>query len=448
MDGKCLICGANTGHRGKAAKKTCSRDCFHILNRKRFQELSLKNADNLKRKTRELIESKREVWEDLYKNTNLTIKEISNKCGDSLNVVRKHLSDIGLTKSHSKLKCSLRQKHDEKLSEVKKKLDDIDWVNSHIERGFGGKQFADFLGCSSDFVCGYLRSKGRPLVKRTESNCEIRLKDWLRSLGVEIESNNRKIIAPLELDIVIPSAKVAIELNGIYWHSQKTQTKKTYHKEKTDLCRIKGYDLIHIHDSDMNLPKIQSLLKTRLNIIEKKYFARKLKIVELKSKEYQKFCDDNHVQNSCNAKIKLGLVDKNNSIISVMSFSRSRFNKNYTWEMIRYCNLLNTSVVGGAQKLFSYFKKKFLKYDESVISYCDRRLFNGNVYSRLKFCHIYDTSPGYYWINDEGVIRSRYQTQKHKLNTELTETQYMESQKFFKIYDCGQSVFVYKYNHD
>lgn len=65
----------------------------------------------------------------------------------------------------------------------------------------------------------------------------------------EIERNNRSILNGLELDIIIPSHRIAIEFNGAYWHSELFKD-KYYHQEKSLACADAGYRLIHIYESD------------------------------------------------------------------------------------------------------------------------------------------------------------------------------------------------------
>ena len=79
----------------------------------------------------------------------------------------------------------------------------------------------------------------------------------------EIIHHTRKIISPLELDIYLPDIKLAIEYNGIYWHSIEAGTTKDYHLNKSIACRDKGIRLIHIYSSedfDEHISLLQKLL--------------------------------------------------------------------------------------------------------------------------------------------------------------------------------------------
>ena len=85
----------------------------------------------------------------------------------------------------------------------------------------------------------------------------------------EIKENSKSIIKPLELDIYLTDLKLAIEYNGIYWHSIQRLNDKDYHLNKSLMCRKKGIRLIHIYEFE-DLDEQINLLK---NIIlgEDKY---------------------------------------------------------------------------------------------------------------------------------------------------------------------------------
>jgi len=58
--------------------------------------------------------------------------------------------------------------------------------------------------------------------RTSKSHYEIELYEFLQSNGIEnIKLNDRCVISPLELDIYLPDYKLAIEFNGIYWHSEQ-----------------------------------------------------------------------------------------------------------------------------------------------------------------------------------------------------------------------------------
>ena len=95
------------------------------------------------------------------------------------------------------------------------------------------------------------------------------------------------------------------------------------------------------------------------------------------------FLNNNHIQGNDKSQIYLGLY-YNEELISVMTFGSPRIamgnkNKNYnknSYELIRFCNKLNTNVVGGASKLLKYFIKNYKP--EHIFSFADLRWSNPN----------------------------------------------------------------------
>lgn len=69
----------------------------------------------------------------------------------------------------------------------------------------------------------------------------------------EIYSNNKKAIYPKELDIYMPSINLAIEYNGIVYHSNAVNYPINGHLIKSLACREKNIRLIHIYEfEDLN----------------------------------------------------------------------------------------------------------------------------------------------------------------------------------------------------
>jgi hypothetical protein len=108
------------------------------------------------------------------------------------------------------------------------------------------------------------------------------------------------------------------------------------------------------------------------------------------------------------------------------------------WNLNRFCNKLNTNVIGGASKLLNYFIKN---YDvKRIVSYADKDWSVGNLYEVLGFINVGGNGPDYkYIVNNQRVHKSRYR--KSKLNTNLTESKQMELNNINKIYDCGKLKF-------
>ena len=241
-----------------------------------------------------------------------------------------------------------------------------------------------------------------------------------------------------EIDIYIPDKNLGIEFNGNLWHSnhEKFGVSSNYHQEKSLLAQRKGIQLIHIWEWEWNNSKqqeiIKSLIKSKLGFFIKKIYARKCVIKELDYKTYAQFCNENHLQGECGAKVKLGLF-YNGELVQIMSFGVPRFTDKYEWEIIRECSKLGYCIIGGKERLWKYFLKKHIP--NNCISYCDFSKFIGDSYLRLGFKKLNLNKPGFvWWDNKLNIIF---------LRTPWKHQEYKEA-GYLKIFDAGQLVFVWK----
>lgn len=278
-----------------------------------------------------------------------------------------------------------------------------------------------------------------------ESYLEKEIVDFLKSLNLNIVENSRKIIPPYELDIYIPDEKIAIEFNGLYWHSDKFNN-QSYHLLKTNLCNKKEIKLIHIFEDEWIFK--QSIVKERLKQILKisnsiKINARDCQIEEIGPKTKNEFLEKFHLQGKDSSVIKLGAF-YNNELVSVMTFRHgniSKGSKTYTdiWELSRFCIKYDYRIPGIASKLLSYFKKNF-NWKE-IFTFADKRWSEGNLYYKLGFEYTYDTKPNYWYIKDYKRIH-RFNLRKTENDPkEIPEWVLRESEGYLRIWDCGNMKF-------
>lgn len=293
----------------------------------------------------------------------------------------------------------------------------------------------------------HLQGKGCPRCAHSVSKPEQGIFDYISSIykGTIVQSD-RSILDKKELDIYIPDKQLAIEFNGLRWHSEEMGKLRNYHLNKTNECLEKGIQLIHIFEDEW-LEKsqiVKSRIKHLLGRTPGSIFARKCIIKEISNELASKFINKYHIQGNCSASIKLGLFYKNR-LVAVMTFGKSRFNKKYNWELLRYCTISNFNIIGGASKLLSCFRKS---NEGSIISYADKRWSKGNLYIQLGFKQLMDSTPNYFYFNDFKRY-SRVSFQKHKLENKLdifdknlSEYENMLANGYSRIWDCGNKVFV------
>ncbi len=279
------------------------------------------------------------------------------------------------------------------------------------------------------------------------STIERRVGNWI-SKHVRVERAAR-ILDGKDIDIWCPEQQIGVEVNGVYWHSEKFKPKH-YHQEKATLASSKDIRLLQFweHELKEKARVCKSMLRSALGLCDR-YYARELEIRRL-SKQARWFAE-NHLQGGCSAEIAYGLFN-GGACLCAMSFGKPRFNKTYEWELLRFANRLNTTVVGGASRLFMHFLKEHSP--ATVLSYADLRISNGNLYRQLGFDLSHTSAPNYFWCKGARSLK-RYQTQKHKLGSvlgpkfaaALSEAENMHNNGWLRTYDAGNLVFVWRSNN-
>jgi very-short-patch-repair endonuclease len=83
------------------------------------------------------------------------------------------------------------------------------------------------------------------------SSLEREIREFIQTIYTgELIFNDRIIIKPKELDIVLPDLKVAIEVNGNYYHTEAFGRGDDYHQMKIDSCEKAGYKLYFIWENE------------------------------------------------------------------------------------------------------------------------------------------------------------------------------------------------------
>jgi len=302
-----------------------------------------------------------------------------------------------------------------------------------------------------------LHSKTRcPVCAENLSKIEEELREFVKSeLDDTIITNDKQLLNKKELDVLSLKYNIAIEMNGLFCHSEEEGKDKNYHINKTKKCLDNNIRLFHIFEDEWrNKQEIwKSIIRYNFKKVPNKLYARKCEVRLVDNFTTKQFLIDNHLQGYSNCSISLGLY-YNDQLVSILTFGKSRFDKNLEWELIRFANILNTSVVGGFHKLFKQFVKMY--NPNSIVSYADKRYSIGNIYRSVGMKDIKNDAVNYYYFNKrEGIRYSRHQFQKHKLKDKLplfdeslSEGDNMKINGFHRIYDCGNYKFVWYKNEE
>ena len=188
---------------------------------------------------------------------------------------------------------------------------------------------------------------------------------------------------------------------------------------------------------------VKSIIKSKLGLSENIIFGRKCIVKEVSPKETKEFLENNHLQGGVNSKVKLGLYYEN-ELVSLMTFGGLRkslgsVSSDGNYELYRFANKLNTSVLGSFAKLLNYFVKIYKP--KSILTFSDNRYFTGNVYNNNGFDFVSNTEPNYFYIiKHKREHRFKYRKDilvKQGYDKNLTERQIMLDRGINRIYDCG-----------
>lgn len=260
----------------------------------------------------------------------------------------------------------------------------------------------------------------------------------------KILENTKSIISPYESDIFLPELNIAIEYNGLYWHSTERKD-QFYHKMKSDLCKEKGIHLIHVFGDDWMFKQeiIKSIISNFIGKYQKIYYARKCKIKELSFRETNDFLTNNHLLGTISSFSKCYGLLYDDELISLMSFKLLSKEKTL-YELNRYAIKLNYAVVGGAKKLF----KKFISENEfsEIITYNDNAVFKGDVYKKLGFSFVRTNAPNYQFITSSDQFTKRMQKQSIRKLKIGYKRENEQKNGLLRVYNAGNDVYKFFIN--
>lgn len=381
-----------------------------------------------------------EKYGERYTSRNSTIKE---------KIQQTMMSRYGV-KSYTQTRDIIEKSKTNKQESVQHALnlvDNVEWLIDQ-NRKKSLLQIAGETNVSPSFLQKRYAKHGIEVKQHYQSQQEKEVQQFLRELNIETQTRVKRF-GP-EIDIFLPEFNLGIEIDGTFWHSELNGKHRNYHKEKTDMLEKHKVRLIHVFDTEWVLKTdiVRSRITSLLGKNTTKIYARECDIVEISSKQRKLFFQNTHIQGDVPASKTYGLVHKGN-VICMMSFGSSRYSK-HDYELLRFSCQLNTTVVGGASKLFKHFVKK--QDPASVISYSDKRYNTGKVYKNLGFSYSHTSSPNYWYFhrNRPYELFSRTKFQKHKLVKilsdyvpEISEWENMKRNQYDRIWDCGNDVWVW-----
>ena len=451
---KCIICEKEFEVKKTTQKKMCSDEC-----RKKWNSIDENKHKRLEAGKKVVLSNhgidsifKKEAFKSDYKNIMITKYGVDNPM--------KYKSFV------KNLQETLKEKQ---ITLLIPKLNDNNLVlldeysvnkNGNTSLPYNFK----CLKCNNIFTSTVMGSgkipicrKCYPLVKN--SKLEESIRDFLNDNNISHLDNNRKTLNGKEIDLLIETHNLGLEIDGNYYHSEiRGEKDKNYHINKSKLSYDKGIKLIHIFEDELLYKKdiVLSRLSNLLSLNTNKIFARKCKINEVSKKEAIEFLNKNHIQGNSIDKIRLGLF-YNDELVSLMTFGGLRkvlgsYAIEGDYELVRFANKINTSVIGGFSKLIKYFINN--NKPNKIITYADIRWSglnpNDTVYNKNGFKYLGNTPPNY-WYLKIGEYNNRFHRYnfrkdilvKEGFDVNLTEFEIMKIKGYDRIWDCGNMKFEF-----
>lgn len=294
--------------------------------------------------------------------------------------------------------------------------------------------------------------RGRKCHKCKGSDIEKDLYEALLGFGKDLEKGNRTLLKGRELDLYFPEHQLAIELNGILWHSSFAEKQKgrdwvrNHQVQKTKDCEAIGVRLLHYYEDEVRNSKdaVIRQIEMALGIHKSSIGARTTKVVHVQPSKAREFLNQYHLQGYVKG-LAYGL-EHEGQLMAVMSFStglskRGKQAEETTWELVRYAS--KDRVVGGASKLLKAFLEQHPLCTE-IFSYSDNRWATGGMYEKLGFNKVDTLPPDYYYVKDNqrlhksGFRRAALQKKfPDQFDFALSERENCYNLGFYQLFNCG-----------
>lgn len=358
-----------------------------------------------------------------YITKNRKIKDIAKSESVSSWMVLQYINKFELKKSKTdKLKNITSSKLDKGL------IISIEGKTTH--------EIADMFGWSHSAICSLIKKLGCTTIQQIQEEIQGRKiqnnleKSFQEQTGLQFYN---KFLPNLKRkpDFIVKD-NVYCNLDGLYWHSQDVIEDSFHHYNMRLQFEEKGYRLIQFREDEIKykMQIVQSMINN-LKGQTKKIYARKCQIVDISQKKASDFLDSSHLMGKTFAKFK-GLIFEN-EIVCLLGYKKIGTGL----KIERFCNALNTQVIGGFSKLLnSVLNNESFEY---VDYWVDLRYGTGDYLRPLGFQHIKDTL-GWKWT-DRDKTYNRLKCRANMDNRGYTEKQHAKELGLSRIYDAGQRLY-------
>lgn len=426
-DGKCLVCEKETKYNGmmdgysRYCSAKCSANSIETKNKKKQTNLEKYGVEQVLQ-NKNIYNKMTENIKEKYGTDNVfKVKEIQEKQKETIkekyNVDNvSQLDEVKDKKETTRLKSQTN-----KMDKILKYFD-VELIDKY---NLNNREILNFkcLKCGNTFENNYFNiqqgyGKCPICFPKYKSNDELELIEFIKSLNISnIVEGDKTILNGKELDILLPDKNLAIEYNGLYYHSETCNRDEKYHLDKTIECKKRNLKLIHIFEDEWVYKK--DIVKNKLKEVFEIYDDIDLNnndhiIKEINETIKNEFINKYDLQRNIESDINLGLY-YNQNLTSIISFKKD----NDIYEIANFCSSSNYNNKFIFDKLLSYFKDNY-EWDE-IILYADIRWIILNNINGFKMVNYINPKCWY--------VKGNTKYMENEINKEYN--------KYHKLWDCG-----------
>ena len=296
--------------------------------------------------------------------------------------------------------------------------------------------------------CNKLRAC--PSCSNNKSSQEDFISYLLEELGIRFKLRTKTIIPPYELDFYLPDYNLAIECNGLFWHSefQGNYVGKTsnYHIDKSNKCASKNINLMHLLETDVQNRKrvVISAIKRYIKCGKYQIPNEKCEVKEISDDTKSKFLNKYELNKDSKSNLNLGLFYKGR-LISVAALLRY---KSGNIKLLRFSETFYFSVINGWQKLEEYIGRV---YNPNKIQIKLNNNWPRNDINLSDFTVKRKTQHKPWYYSDSQIKTAKLHTERQfinklkkqgKYNDNISVAENCVNNKWNRIWDTGKTIYT------
>lgn len=370
--------------------------------------------------------SKKEL-EYLYINQNKSLKELQDIFNVGETAIIGALKRYGIAKPEE-----LRTKL------VIKKF--VETGRANLINGKTVLDLANDMGLSATCINKFIRNNDNlsetekeESLKTIALNSKTSLEETVSKM-LKVDFLNKKIKTGYKPDFKIKDG-IYLNVDGLYWHSEKVKTDKKYHLNMRKSYEKNNMRILQFREDEIYNKKniVVSMVNNIINKNIRTIYARKCEIRSIKQKMAISFLNNNHLMGNIKAK-HVGLFF-DNELVSIFSYKIYKDKL----KVERFCSKINTRVVGGFSKLLKSVEKQ--TNPNKIEYWVDLRYGTGSYLEKIGFSHSHDTL-GWKWTDFSNTYNRMFCLAKDG----RSERELASEKGLFKIYDAGQRLYIKDYN--